>query len=40
MVALGHLGGSNAETEFTVKAILIASERIEQVFPRMPKDAK
>jgi hypothetical protein len=40
MVALGRLGGSNAETELTVKAILIASQRIEQVFLRMPKDAR
>ena len=40
MVALGHLDGSDAETGLTVKAILIASKRIEQVLPRMPKDAK
>ena len=40
IVALGHLDGSNAETELTVKAILIASQRIEQVFLRMPKAAR
>ena len=40
MAALGHLDGSNAETELSVKAILIASQRIEQVFPRMPKAAR
>jgi hypothetical protein len=37
MAALGHLDSSNAETEVTVKAILIVSQRIEQFFLRMPK---
>ena len=36
----GHLDGANAETELAVKAILIASQRIEQAFLRMPKDAR
>jgi len=40
MATFGHLDGSNAETELTVKAILIASQRIEQVFLRMPKAAR
>jgi len=40
MAALGHLDSSNAETEVTVKTILIVSQRIEQFFLRMPKAAK
>jgi len=40
MAALGHLDSCDAETELTVKAILIASQRIEQAFLRMPKDAR
>jgi hypothetical protein len=40
MVALGHLDFSNAETELTVKVILIVSQGIEQVFLGMPKAAK
>jgi hypothetical protein len=37
---LAILMAPNAETELTVKAILIASQRIEQVFRRMPKAAR